>query len=77
MTEGLRIVAWRHVLYPDIEALMPDDPMLAEAIAEALAVRLAPQYEVPRSMELARKDEQELEQERMPPRPTSPDIGHC
>ena len=56
---------------------MTYDPLLAETIAGDLAVRLAPQCEVPRSMELVLKYEQELEQEPIPPQPTTPDIGHC
>ena len=67
LDDGSRVASWRLSLIFDIHALMPDDQMIAEALAEALAIRMSLRYDPP------------LLRERKPvaPRPTVPGAGHC
>jgi len=67
--DGARVASWRLCLVYDIHALMPDDQQLAEAVVEALAIRMSMRYDPP------------LLRERKPDAaatlPTVPGAGHC
>ena len=47
LEEGSRIAAWHRALLFDVHKLMPKDPLVAEAVTAALAVRLAYQLRPP------------------------------
>ena len=67
LDDGSRIASWRLSLVYDVHALMPNDQRIAEALIQALAIRLSLRYDPP------------LLRERKPvaPRPTVHDAGHC
>ena len=48
LREGARIAAWQRSLECDVHQLMPQDPLAAEALTAALAIRLSVRYTPPR-----------------------------
>ena len=68
LRDGARVARWRLCLLHDVNALMPDDQIVAAAMLDALAIRMSMRYDPPLLRE--RKAVNATQ-------PTVPDVGHC